>query len=418
MTSQTSWDWEKGKRRIVEVAYCSQEYEWQEEPYASPDGEKIAAVIKTDDGMFGLSVNGEPWEQTFDKIWNPRFSPDGRLTALVSSDGMWTMAVDGVPWDEQFDFIWAVKFSDAGDVIAASIQQEMAYGMAVDGTPWDGLFANGTEFVLSPDGKSGAGVVQTITFDQADVEKFQAGCYSVAVNGKAWDRNFVNVWTPCFDGKGLKTAAQVRTTLYDYTIAVDGQLWPETYSGVWEPRFNPVTGALAAPVRAGGKWMMAVDGKIAWDLKTSQCWHHTWSRDGKVLAAIVALKLGSFTAAVDGLPWSASYPVMHDLVLSGDGKHAAVLAKEGDKYLVVADGKPWPGRYDMAWPPVFSPDGSRVCAKVEENGRCLILVDGVPYKEDFDAAWDPAWNDEGDKLLIRGIQDGIFFRIVAPVGEL
>ena len=58
-----------------------------------------AAVVKTGEMEFSVCVNGSPWENTFDKIWYPRFAPDGRLTAIVSDTGQWTLAVDGTPWD-------------------------------------------------------------------------------------------------------------------------------------------------------------------------------------------------------------------------------------------------------------------------------------------------------------------------------
>ena len=67
----------------------------------SPDGETIAAIVNVDEGEFTVCVNGDVWGETiFDKIWHLRFSPDGRLTALVSEMGEWTMAVDGVAGEQ------------------------------------------------------------------------------------------------------------------------------------------------------------------------------------------------------------------------------------------------------------------------------------------------------------------------------
>ena len=100
--------------------------EWVEEPSASPDGEAIAAIAKSADEEFTVCVNGEPWENSFEKIWYPRFAPDGRLTAIVSEMGEWTVAVDGVAWENKFGYVWNTLFSDDGEHIAVAVQQDMA----------------------------------------------------------------------------------------------------------------------------------------------------------------------------------------------------------------------------------------------------------------------------------------------------
>ena len=50
--------------------------------------------------------NGETWENTFDKIWHLRFTPNNQLTALVSELGEWTVAVDDTLWENRFGYIW------------------------------------------------------------------------------------------------------------------------------------------------------------------------------------------------------------------------------------------------------------------------------------------------------------------------
>jgi hypothetical protein len=97
MEGQSSWDWGPGKRRIQKTAACSRDVVWMEEPLASPDGEKIASVVNLENAVFGLCVNGDLLEQTFEKVWGLSFSPDGRLAAIASTDAEWTVVVDGSP---------------------------------------------------------------------------------------------------------------------------------------------------------------------------------------------------------------------------------------------------------------------------------------------------------------------------------
>ncbi len=94
MVGSSNWDWETGEK-VISLGDWANKFRWVEEPYASPDGEKIAAIVNINEGEFSVCVNGDTWEDVFDKIWYLRFSPDGRLTALVADTGEWTVAVDG-----------------------------------------------------------------------------------------------------------------------------------------------------------------------------------------------------------------------------------------------------------------------------------------------------------------------------------
>ena len=102
----------------------------------SIDGETIAAIVNVNEGEFTVCINGDAWGETvFEKIWHLRFSPDGRLTALVSEMGEWTMAVDGAAWENKFGYIWEPRFSIDGATIAAAVQQDMRYAMVLNGEP-------------------------------------------------------------------------------------------------------------------------------------------------------------------------------------------------------------------------------------------------------------------------------------------
>ncbi|MDQ7834639.1 MAG: WD40 repeat domain-containing protein [Humidesulfovibrio sp.] len=418
MHPPTLWNWEPGQRVILPSVKCPETCAWIEEPHASPDGERLAMLASLADGGFTALVNGEPWENSFDKAWYPRFSPDGRLTAVVQADGMWTLAVDGEAWEESFDYLWGTQFSAEGDVIAACIQSGGEYGLCLDGTTWETLYENANQPTLSADGQSSAAVVQVGSLKPADLDDFAAGVFGVAVNGQSWGVSFMNVWTPTFDPAGKRVAAQVRTSLYDYSIVVDGNKWAANYGCVWEPRFNPATGSVVAPVRMAGAWGLAQDDQIIWEPKFAQCWHQVISQDGKNIAAIVAPQFGAFTVAVNGKPWAISQPVVTDLVVARQGETVAALGNTFNKdWRVMVDGRFWDGTWDMAWTPVISATGGHVAVKVEKAGRQTLVVDGRVYPREFTKVFEPAFSPDGTKLLIRALDKDAFLRIVAEVGR-
>ena len=183
MGNLTSWDWETSEKNIA-FSDWQGSFEWVEEPYVSPDGEKIAAIVNVAEGEFKVCVNGENWDNSFDKIWYLRFAPDGRLTAIVSEMGEWTVAVDGAAWENKFGYVWNTLFSQDGQHVAVAFQQDMAYGMAVDDVPWDQTYANMTNPMLSADGKNTAATVQVENFAAGEIYKFQEGAFTAALNGQ------------------------------------------------------------------------------------------------------------------------------------------------------------------------------------------------------------------------------------------
>lgn len=422
MQPASTYDWTPGVKEIQDISKCAGECEWMEELYPSPDGEQVARVVKIaneEEAEFGVQVNGQLWESTFEKIWNLRYSPDGRLSALVSEMAEWSLAVDGQAWEENYAFVWGTKFSKSGDVIAACVQADGEYGMLKEGVIWENLYENANNFVLSLSGKDTAAVVQTRNIPQADIDTYQEGCFTVAVNGQPWDKNFVNCWTPVFSPDESKIACQVRHNLLDYTIAVNGESWPVTFNCVWDPAFNPVDGSIVAPVRVGGKWGMAKDGEIIWPAKFVNCWHQQYSADGKNLYAIVAPKYGRWTVAKNGQAWGETFGQMAtDLVVSPDGKHAAIVGQDKGQWGIIADDTRWVGWYDMAYTPVYSPDSKYCAVRVERAGkRFTVVLNGHVFHEEFDQLWDPVFSPEGTMIMLRAVKDGKYIRLVVPVSD-
>ncbi|MFO7726720.1 MAG: WD40 repeat domain-containing protein [Desulfonatronovibrio sp.] len=414
MADKEKWDWETGTKVVVDSLNCPLLHVWREEHQVSPDGEKIATIINTGDYQFTVCENLKNWENSYEKVWGLKYSPDGRLTALVmQDDGLWTLSVDGRNWNESFDYIWDTRFSRCGKMIAAAIQKDMRYGMCVNDQIWPELFLSASQFTLSQDGETSCAVAQTRPMDQADIFTYKKGCYSIAVNGKRWPLELVSVWTPVFHPNTASIAAQCRTSIYDYSIIVDGKVWPNSFSSVWRPAFNPSNASVVAPVRTGKHWALAQDGEIVLRPDFFQMWHLCFSPSGDHLAAIVAPEFGKWTVAVDGKPWKVRFKsLVYDLVYGPKGEKVAAVGKNQDKWFIVVSGDTWKESFDMAWQPVFSNDETMVAAKVEKNGKYFIVINGKIYDQEFDFVCDPVFSPDSKKILIRGVIGFQYVRIV------
>lgn len=257
MLNTEDWTWEVGKKTVADLAKWEQEYSYIEEPYASYDGESVSAVVRNEEMEFTICTQAgddsiQCWENTYDKIWNLKYGPDDRLSAFVSDMAEWTVSTDDQPWENTCEFVWKMTMANNGRDIAVCSQSELQCGVLVNDNPWEKTFSRLNSMVLSPDGKRAAAIVETEPVLEGEIFKFRKGCYSVAVDGKPWDKSFMNVWDPCFSSDCQHTAATVRHNYYEYSIAVDGKPWDKSYGSVWEPRFSPVDSSVTAPVKQGG----------------------------------------------------------------------------------------------------------------------------------------------------------------------
>jgi len=140
-------------------------------PKFSPDGQRVAAVVAPDFGKWTVAVDGSPWGRTFsDAVWPPVFSPDGRRVAAIVKESKqpmhmqsalhnipgndrWTIVVDGTPWQEDFDMIWEPVFSPGGDTVAAKAERNGKYCIVVNGRPGKQWFEALWDPVFSPNGE-------------------------------------------------------------------------------------------------------------------------------------------------------------------------------------------------------------------------------------------------------------------------
>ena len=422
MSNIESWDWEIKEKMLAEPAKWKDKFEDVWEPYISPDGEKIASIVKVGEGEFNIAVNEETWEEPFEKIWYSRFSPDGRLTAFITKDMEWTMAVDGKTWEQMYEYIWDTKFSADGKIIAATTKVDGAYGITINEKTLECpiKLESIASHVLSPDGKTSAAIAQTIALSEGDVNGFAKGSWAVIVNGKPWNENFVDVYGLAISDNGKNIIAEYRNSICEYGILVNGKPWNEKFACTWEPVFHPKNSdEVTAPVRKWGQWLLATNGRIVWDKGFFSLLYPTYSPDGNNIAAAVAPQFAKWTVAVNGKPWSTTFgECVQKPCFSPDGRKVAAIAKDSGKWFLVVDGAVLGGAFDNIWQPVFSPNGDKVICKVEKNGKYAVAVNGEIRGKDYEALWNPVVSPDGTKVMICGVEDGKYYRKVISLSDI
>ncbi len=156
MNGQPMWD-----KKFVQV--WSQKY--------SPDGQKMAAVVAPEYGKWTIAVDSSPWTKTYnDAVISPVFSPDSKRVAAIVKESKnpfhmesaiyniegndrWTIAIDGTPWLEDFDMIWEPIFSPDSDTVIAKAEKKGKYCVVVNGKSGKQRFDSLWNPIFSPDGE-------------------------------------------------------------------------------------------------------------------------------------------------------------------------------------------------------------------------------------------------------------------------
>ena len=161
MSESAGWDWDTKEKLVADIDGWSKKYLRYPRPFPSDDGEKIATIVKNEERRFTTCVNGETWEETFERVYSLKFTPDNRLISLVFKDYEWAVAVDHEMWEEKFDYLWNLTISPDGNSIAVNIRTgEMTSGVCLNGKAWETTFPEARDLTLSPDGKRIASHVQ------------------------------------------------------------------------------------------------------------------------------------------------------------------------------------------------------------------------------------------------------------------
>ena len=204
MTLQTypgkhSWDWKTSTKEIASISDWTSSFPEVQEIVISPDGERVAAIVMTEDETVTVCVNGELWTNTFEKAWSLKFSPGSRLFCIGMNDDEWTVIEEDQPWEESFDYVWNMKVSPEGPGVGVNIRTSDGYGVALNGNTWDSKFEQMRSVEVSPDGQRAAGNVQLGSLSEGDISGFKKGLWGLAVDGELWDANFLNVWDCAFN---------------------------------------------------------------------------------------------------------------------------------------------------------------------------------------------------------------------------
>ncbi len=417
MKDEKSWDWQIQKKEIP-LTEWQERFNWVEEPCVSPDGEKIASIVNIDEAEFSVCVNGEAWEETFEKAWALRFTPDGKLAALVANDEEWTVSIDGSSWETMFDYIWDLKITSTGSFIGAAVQKDGEYGMAVNDTLWDNLYANISGVTLSEQGVSAA-VVQVTPMGQGDIEGFSAGIFSAAVNGNAQAEKFMNIWDISFDNQGKQIAYSVRKNREDYSLVNNNTIWDKNFQFVWKPQFIEQGTSLVAPVRLGGKWTLFKDGNPFWEKQYGQLWKLTIDQDTGKIAAVISDSFGKWDVTENEKSWGLDCDtIISDLFYSDNGNSLVAVYKNKGRWDIAVNEKPWNIKADKLWNPVISHNNEIFATRMERDNQFFLCVNGKVYNENFDMVFEPAISPDNDKILLKTIKNGVYTRQILNIDNI
>ncbi len=410
-TGWQNWDWQT-EEKTIPVGEWKKRFKWVEEFHASPDGEKIAAIVNKEEGVFQICENGSVWETEFEKSWDLKYTPDNRCTAIVSLDQEWTLAVDGKIWENRFDYLWNSQFSSEGKTIAAAIQKDMKHSVVVNDSAWDTHYDSMTGLALSENGCMSAVVAQVSPMAEGDIQTFKKGIYTIVVNNTPWNICFFNAWSIVLDEDTDKTAAVVRTSLYDYTIAVNGTIWKQTFPVMWQPQFHE-NGSIVAPAKTADGWTVLKDGIPFWENFFLQVWDLKINPVSKRIAAIVSPKYGKWTVAENDKLWDIDInDMISDIVFNSAGDSLVAVVKNNAKWTLAVDGKIWNHWFDRVWGPVISDNGNLVVAIAEENGKYALVINDQIQPDKFEILFQPVIHPDGNKILLKGIKDDTYLRKV------
>jgi len=221
-----SWDWNTRAKIVADINEWKEKFHVIRGLVVSDDGEKIASVVQTEDKHFTTYVNGEVWEEAFDRVYSLKFNPDNQLLCFVYRNFEWNFAVDHELREETFEFIWNLTLTPDGKGVAFNIKREEGkLGVCLNGQAWENMFTDARDLAVSPDGKRTASRVQIKPIPSLDIFTYQQGVWTVAVDGTPWDNKYWSVWGVVFSPDSNHVAACVRTGFAQYNIAVDGKTW-------------------------------------------------------------------------------------------------------------------------------------------------------------------------------------------------
>src|SRR4030067_2997259 len=189
MSELLNWDWDTKEKFIADI------HEWEKksidlrELTPSGDGEKIAAIVQPETGKFTTCVNGEVWEETFERQYSLKFNADDQLFTLAYRNFEWTITTDQNVSEDTFELVWNLTITPDGKGFAANIKKEEGkLGAYLNGQAWENMFSDARSVAISPDGKRTASCVQVRPLTGADTVKYLKGIRTAAVEATRWQQ--------------------------------------------------------------------------------------------------------------------------------------------------------------------------------------------------------------------------------------
>jgi hypothetical protein len=198
MSESLNWDWDTKEKFIADINEWKKKFTSVRDLVPSDDGEKIATSVRNDERRFTTCVNGEIWDETFERIATLRFNPQGKLIVLALRDYEWSVIIDKEMWEEKFDFVWNLTLSPDGNNIAVNVNKDQMNGVCLNGQIWENMFFEARDVAISPDGKRTASHVLTKRRVELDNVGFMKKNWTVAVDGNVWPNNFINTCLPYY----------------------------------------------------------------------------------------------------------------------------------------------------------------------------------------------------------------------------
>ncbi|MCP3926307.1 MAG: Tmc redox complex protein TmcD [Desulfobacterales bacterium] len=406
------WDWETSEKEILVNKWIN-DYNWIEEIKVSQDGENIASIVSTGEAEFGICVNGELWDESFEKAWSLQFTPSQKLVSLVSNDEEWAVCIDGNSWESKFDYIWDLKVNSKG--VGASVQVDGKYGMVVNGIAWGDLFENISGTVLNENGDSAA-VVQVDPISQADIERYNNGIYSVSVNGILASEKHTNIWDISFNSTGSEVAYSIRKNRTDYSIGRNKSIWDNTFQCSWKPVFTN-NNEVIAPVRKGGKWYLYKDDKQLWKNNYLQLLNLAVSGDN--ISVAISDSYGKWSVSENDIKWDFRCDkIISDLFYSDSGKTLIALFKNNKYWDIAVNNKIWGLKADKLWKPHISDNEEIITTRMEKDGKYYLVVNGNVHNEGFEMIFEPEISSDSSKILLKVLDMGVYKRKILPLDQL
>jgi hypothetical protein len=81
-----------------------------------------------DKNRWSIAVDGITWDETFDMIWNPIFSPCSKnVIAKAEKNGKYMVSLNGKSQGKSYDKLWEPIFSPDGEKILLRYLEDEKY---------------------------------------------------------------------------------------------------------------------------------------------------------------------------------------------------------------------------------------------------------------------------------------------------